>query len=87
MGDRHPVLGSALYIPLPKTYPVHSSLSLKVTYSTTKECSALGWLTAEQTTGKKHPYLYSQSQAIHARSLIPCQDSPSVKTYATLPFP
>ncbi|CED82437.1 leukotriene-a4 hydrolase [Phaffia rhodozyma] len=81
-GERHDAFGSVLHIPIPKTmkYIKDDKLSVKVTYSTTKNCSALGWLTAEQTSGGKHPYLYSQSQAIHARSLFPCQDTPSVKS-------
>ena len=29
--------------------------------------------------GGRFPYVYSQCQAINARSLLPCQDSPQVK--------
>ena len=32
-----------------------------------------------QTQGKKFPYLFSQCQPIYARTLLPVQDSPSVK--------
>ena len=47
-----------------------------VRYSTSPEASALGWLLPEQTASRRHPYLFSQCQAIHARSVVPLQDTP-----------
>jgi leukotriene-A4 hydrolase len=52
---------------------------VEVLYETSPTASGLQWLPKEQTDGKRHPYLFTQFQAIHARSAIPCQDSPSVK--------
>ena len=47
-----------------------------VRYSTSPNASALGWLLPEQTASRQHPYLFSQCQAIHARSVVPLQDTP-----------
>jgi hypothetical protein len=44
---KHPVMGSALHIPLPKSLKTGSSISTKITYKTTAECTALQWLEKE----------------------------------------
>lgn len=77
---RHPVLGTALHIPTNGLLNIKKSNDLEIDYSTTAQCTALQWPTVEQTAGKKAPYLYSQCEAIHARSLYPCFDTPSVKS-------
>ena len=53
---------------------------IKIEYSTSENSTALQWLPPEQTAGKTHPYMFSQCQAIHCRSMVPCQDTPSVKS-------
>ena len=55
--------------------------SLLIYYSTSNtKCTALQWLSKEQTADRQYPYMFSQCQAIHARSLYPCQDTPGVKS-------
>ncbi|ODN78985.1 leukotriene A-4 hydrolase/aminopeptidase [Cryptococcus amylolentus CBS 6039] len=78
-GEQIEIMGTGLYITLPSALSAGTKTSIKITYTTTPECTAVGWLEPNQTKSGKHPYLYSQSQAIHARSLLPCQDTPAVK--------
>jgi hypothetical protein len=54
-------------------------VKIKIAYRTTPQCTALQWLDKNQTASKTHPYMFSQCQAIHCRSMVPCQDTPSVK--------
>ncbi|KAJ3808139.1 peptidase family M1-domain-containing protein [Lentinula aff. lateritia] len=76
---KHPIMGSALHIPLPSGLKSGSLIKATIKYETTKECTALQWLAKEQTQGKSFPYLFSQCQPIYARAMAPVQDSPSVK--------
>ncbi len=71
LGGKDEVMGSRLRLDLPA-----GTQQVVITYATSPEASALQWLEPAQTDGKKHPYLFSQCQAIHARSVIPAQDSP-----------
>ncbi|KAG5363898.1 Leukotriene A-4 hydrolase-like protein [Yarrowia sp. B02] len=78
IGERHSIFGSPLTIALPSN--VGDKIQVKISYATTPSCTALQWLTPEQTAGKKAPYFFSQCQAIHARSVMPAFDTPSVKS-------
>lgn len=48
-------------------------------FSTSPNAQALQWVPPVQTAGGEHPFIYSQCQAINARSIFPCQDTPSVR--------
>jgi len=71
LGDVDPILGQRLRIDLPQ-----DAQEVIISYRTGAEAMALQWLDPEQTEGKVAPYLFSQCQQIHARSMVPCQDTP-----------
>lgn len=71
--------GSALKIYLSEGVPNKKHIEVSIDFATTPACTALQWMTPAQTSNKKHPYMFSQCQAIHARSIFPCQDTPDVK--------
>ncbi|XP_039759407.1 leukotriene A-4 hydrolase isoform X2 [Pararge aegeria] len=72
-------LGSKLTITLPLAVTPEKELAIRIKFSSAPTATGLQWLEPNQTAGKEHPYLFSQCQPIHARSIIPCQDTPAVK--------
>lgn len=74
IGPPDKILGAALRIDI-----APNTKFVRIRYSTDPTATALQWLSPEQTAGKQHPFLYTQSQAIHARSWIPLQDSPGIR--------
>lgn len=69
----HTLYGSALRIRMKQQMP-----QVRIHYATRPEASGLQWLTPEMTASGK-PFMFSQSQAIHARSWVPLQDTPGVR--------
>jgi leukotriene-A4 hydrolase len=64
------VLGQALHLELPT-----GTQAVRIRYRTSPHAAALQWLAPAQTAGE-HPFLFTQSQAILARTWLPCPDSP-----------
>lgn len=89
VGETDPVKGEAIRIHLPADFQSQTEFLLKINYQTGPDASALMWLPPELTAGGKHPFLFTQSQSIHARSWVPLQDTPGVRfTYeATIHTP
>jgi leukotriene-A4 hydrolase len=80
VNDRVEPYGAPLTITLPTTIGKGKTFNVDMAVATTDKCTALQWMTPAQTSNKKHPYMFSQCQAIHARSVFPCQDTPDVKS-------
>jgi len=68
LGAEQPFIGQPLSIPVHPT-----SNKVAVAYSTSDNADAFLWVEGE------HPFLFTQSQAILARTWIPCQDSPGIR--------
>jgi len=74
LGPADPVMGSRLRIELPA-----AAAAVRIRYRTSPRSTALQWCSPEQTADGSHPFLYSQCQTIHARSMLPVQDTPAVR--------
>jgi leukotriene-A4 hydrolase len=74
MGETHPILGTPLTIQLPD-----EADRVRIEYFTSPDAIGLQWLAPPQTAGKRHPFMFTQSETIYARSWIPLQDSPQVR--------
>lgn len=72
IGESDEILGNPLIIPI-----TIESTNVKIKYRTQPEAAALQWLDANQTEGQ--PFLFTQSQAILARTWVPCMDAPSIR--------
>ncbi len=66
--------GDALHVSIEK-----ETKTVNIHYKTMPGSKAVQWLDPVQTSGKRHPFLFTQGQAILTRTWIPCQDSPGIR--------
>ncbi len=78
-GAADSIKGTPLVIRLPEGMAGAAAVSLMIAYTTSPQSTALQWLPPVLTAGGEHPMMFSQSQAIHARSWVPLQDTPAVR--------
>ncbi len=74
LGQKDDHMGQPLEIDIKPT-----TKEVTIYYSTIPTSEAVQWLNPQQTADKKHPFLFTQGQAILTRTWIPCQDSPGIR--------
>ena len=73
-------LGTPLVILLPNDIDKSlSTLNIKISFTADENSGAIKFLDKEQTKTKQYPFMFTQCEAILARTLLPCQDTPSAK--------
>ncbi|HEY1008593.1 MAG TPA: M1 family aminopeptidase/hydrolase, partial [Daejeonella sp.] len=84
LGNDNKFMGRSLNIKI-----AAGTSKVNIYYTNSADAAAVQWLNPQQTAGKKYPFMFTQSQAILARTWIPCQDSPGIRfTYnATVAVP
>ena len=84
LGNDTKFMGQALKVKINE-----ATSKVNIHFTTSTDAAAVQWLNPKQTAGKKYPFMFTQSQAILARTWIPCQDSPGIRfTYnATVTVP
>ncbi|HYG28612.1 MAG TPA: M1 family metallopeptidase [Allosphingosinicella sp.] len=73
LGEGNEIMGRPLGVRL------DGARRIVVRYRSGPDAAALQWLEPAQTVGGRHPYLFSQGQAILNRTWIPTQDSPGIR--------
>ena len=76
-GEKNEKLGTPLNIKY--DYKKGDIIHVNISYKTTPEGSSVQFLTKNQTVDKTHPYLFTMSEMIYGRELLPSQDTPAIK--------
>ena len=74
MGEEVEFLGTPLIIDIND-----DTKKVSISYTTSPSAEAIQWLSPQQTADKTSPFLFTQSQAILARTWLPCMDGPGIR--------
>lgn len=72
IGNTRKYIGQPLSVKIDK-----NTKYINIYYKTTENAAALDWMEPSLTAGKKHPYLYTQGEAVLTRTWIPSQCTPA----------
>ena len=79
LDDQYELDANGIPLKIYKEYNKDDKIAILIKYDTTDAGSAVQFLDPEQTTGKIHPFMFTQCESILCRELLPTQDTPAVK--------